>query len=290
MATTGFFRKLEFDWKKAFSCPCCGNSPKFFCMDGKEDIGPLKRKVQHLEELDRHPDDHEVLEQGSHFSKRVFLSAHKERQLACGLVTGTISVKEFLQSEDIKSENGELVRDLVKKIEEENPLQIPEEYITFLSNISKPSSVPGLLQTTGPVPLSHLKHFCEKKLDLGSVSNKDKSRLLEKELPAFFPNLMKIKAKAGTQYLPDCVNTIVLKLLKIRDETFRNAPKRSDSDYFPWNGSNGHADHPTMCYPTLPLFRYPKKYRVSGVAGRNLFPTTTSATAFPPWAVVVRTT
>ena len=101
-------------------------------MDGKEDIGPLKRKVQHLEELDRHPDDHEVLEQGSHFSKRVFLSAHKERQLACGLVTGTISMEEFLESEDIKSENGELVRDLVKKIEEENPLQIPEEYITVV--------------------------------------------------------------------------------------------------------------------------------------------------------------
>ena len=40
-------------------------------------------------------------------------------------------MEEFLESEDIKSENGELVRDLVKKIGEENPLHIPEEYITY---------------------------------------------------------------------------------------------------------------------------------------------------------------
>ena len=81
---------------------------------------------------------------------------------------------------------------------------------------------------------------------------------------------MEIRTKEHSNFLPEVVNRIVLRLLKIRADTFLNAPKRRKKDYFPWKGWNGHDDHPTMCYPSLPLFRYPKKYKVSGVTDSDL--------------------
>ena len=92
--------------------------------------------------------------------------------------------------------------------------------------------------------------------------------LLEKELPSFWPILSKLRFEEGGQYLPDSVNIIILRLLQMRNDIFRNAPKRRQSDYFLWEDPK--KEHPTQCYPCLPLWRYPKKYRVSGQVDTDL--------------------
>ena len=71
-AIFGFFKRLKFDVEKAFSCPTHGNNPRFLNTDGKN-LVPTKRKVSHLSEHKKHPDDNEVLPQSTLFDKRVFL-------------------------------------------------------------------------------------------------------------------------------------------------------------------------------------------------------------------------
>ena len=57
---------------------------------------PTLRKVDHLSELDRHEDDENILEQGSHFKDRVFLSRKPERTLVTKLLTNDINADEFV--------------------------------------------------------------------------------------------------------------------------------------------------------------------------------------------------
>ena len=70
-AVCGFFRRLKFDANVAFSCPTHGTTPRFLNTDGKN-LGPTKRKVRHLEELERHQNDDQVLPQSTFFKDRVF--------------------------------------------------------------------------------------------------------------------------------------------------------------------------------------------------------------------------
>ena len=70
-----------------------------------------------------------------------------------------------------------------------------------------------------------------------------------------FRNLVKLR------FLPNDVAEIVLSLVKIRNETFRNATQRNDEDYVPWESIG--EEHPTQFYPNWNIFRYPKKYNVS---------------------------
>ena len=65
----------------------------------------------------------------------------------------------------------------------------------------------------------------------------------------------------NTKFLPKEVSEVVIILLTIRDETFHNASKRSNTDYFLW--TDPIREHPTQCYPMLPLWRHPSKYSVS---------------------------
>ena len=41
---------------------------------------------------------------------------------------------------------------------------------------------------------------------------------------------------------------------------FANATKRRNADYVMW--PNPEVEHPTQCYPSLPLWRYPNEYKV----------------------------
>ena len=50
-AVTGFAGMLRF-MKEDFLCDKCGDTPAYIVCDGKS-IGPAKRKVNHLSELDR---------------------------------------------------------------------------------------------------------------------------------------------------------------------------------------------------------------------------------------------
>ena len=67
-ACTGFAQMIRFR-KEDFLCSSCGDSLPYIVCDGKAE-GPSKRKVSHLEELDRCEGDVSVLCQGSLFKDR----------------------------------------------------------------------------------------------------------------------------------------------------------------------------------------------------------------------------
>ena len=108
--------------------------------------------MDHLGELDHAEDDEEILSQGSHFRDRVFLSEIVERKLVCSLVTQVITVAEFLVSPDIQTANGVMLSQLVRHIDLRFSGELPKEYARLLTNISKPTSVAGLLQCSFKAP------------------------------------------------------------------------------------------------------------------------------------------
>ena len=256
----GFFTNLEFDIKKAFSCPTHGTSPPWLVADGKA-LGPLKKRVKHLTELDVAKEDNSVLTQSTHYKDRVFLSTKKERNLVVRLLTGDICMETFSTSNDITTENGIMIMDLVRYIREKFPEEIPNPYVRFLKNISKNSSARSLVQVNGIEVLEHLSQFCRQELDLRVLSNQDKLKGISEALPAVWPILENICSIEKSKFLPVLVSRIVLRILKIRFETQSEATVRSNSSYFAWSDPAG--EHPTMCYPLLPLWRHPSKYRVS---------------------------
>ena len=68
--------------------------------------------------------------------------------------------------------------------------------------------------------------------------------------------------------MPREVSRIILRLLKIRKDTFLNATPRTNSDYVAW--PSPEIEHPTQAYPNLPIFRYPSRYKVSSVPDADL--------------------
>ena len=228
--------------------------------DGKA-CGPLKRRVSHIEELDVAPNDDTILPQSTAYHNRIFLSIKKERKVVCELLSGDMSMDEFTASDKISSANGLLVINVVMHISMKFPLKIPEPYVAFLSNISKNSSARSLLQVNDLKNLEVLAEYCKEELDLRIFVNKDKLNSLVKTLPALWPIIDSICELEETKFLPRVVSKVILSLLKIRVTTFENATKRSNSDYFLWPDQS--VEHPSQCYPTLPLWRYPSRYRVS---------------------------
>jgi hypothetical protein len=260
-ACTGYAQMIVFK-KEDFLCPNCGDSPSYIVCDGKTD-GPTKRKVEHLKELDKAEEDESDLCQGSFFHDRVFLSDNKERKLVCSLLTDTINQEEFLESDDISSENGEMISTLVARLSLSWPEDTPKAYRRFLANISKYSSVAGFLQVQSAEPLNILAEFCHKTLNIRRVSNIEKQKIVTEELPALWPNLLEILNLEKTDFLPDDVSSIVFKLIQIRNDTFLKAAVRSPDDYVDWESPN--KEHPTQYYPNWPIFRYPKKYVVRNI-------------------------
>ena len=260
-ACTGYAQMIQFK-KEDYLCPNCGDSPSYIVCDGKTD-GPTKRKVEHLKEFDKAEGDDSDLCQGSFFQDRVFLSENRERKLVCSLLTDTITQEEFLESEDISTENGEMVSTLVARLSLSWPEDTPKTYRRFLGNISKYSSVAGFLQVQSAEPLQVLAAFCHKTLDIRSVATVERQKLVAEELPALWPNLLEILHLEKTDFLPDDVSEIVLKLIQIRTDTFLKAAVRSPDDYVDWTSPND--EHPTQYYPNWPIFRYPQKYVVRNI-------------------------
>ena len=256
----GFFCNLKLDWVKAFSCPHHGTSPKWIVADGKA-LGPLKRNLSHLKELDVAEGDKTVLQQSTHHVDRIFIKTKKERKLILNLLSGSISMEEFTSSTEIVTDNGKLVRDLVNNLKEKFPLAIPDAYVQFLCNVAKNSSCRSLLQTTCDDPLEDLRLFCAENLNLRSLDNVGKLSNLKKKLPALWPILEGICEVESSYYLPGCVSKIVLVLLRIRHETFEKAVRRSNRDVHQW--LDPRKEHSLQCYPSLPLWRYPSRYEVS---------------------------
>ena len=261
-AANGFVSRIEFHQNlRPFSCPKCGVNPKYLVADGKSD-GPTKRKVEHLKELGTAEEDPGCLPQGSFYKDRVFLSEYQERQSICQVLTGSVSVDDFLTEPGIVTENGRMVLALFTQNAATWGNEIPKEYKKLIENICKQSSVAGLLQVTSNLPLTYLDSFCRGELDVRSVEESDKLIFLQKQLPAFWPLLTDILDLEGTKYLPASIAAIVLKLILIRKNTFINATARNNDDYIDW--PSPQEEDPTQFYPEFPLFRFPKRYTVSG--------------------------
>ena len=264
-AICGFFRRLKFDESKAFSCPTHGTTPRFLNTDGKN-MGPTKRKVKHLEELERHPNDDEVLPQSTFFRTRVFLSEIKERKLVVELLADKMSMMAFCNSE-VQSENGRLLVNLVRVLDNTYDVKVPPPYKRLIENICKPTSVRGLIQVTGPEPLEYLKQFCLGRINIKSLQHKNKLECVIKQLPALWPMLEDICNFEKSSVLPQEVCDIVLILLSIRENLFRNAAHRDENAYYEYESSE---EPRTMCYPNNPTIKHPKKYEVNKVKDKDL--------------------
>ena len=264
-ATTGIFSCLSSDEKIAFECPEHGSSPEWINTDGKC-TGPATRRVKNIQELEQHRDGQQVWEQSTKFKDRVFLPDFKERSQVCELVNGDITFEDFLMSEDITSQNGLMVSDLVTYLSEEYEEEIPRPFSKFLSNIAKGTSVRGLLQVNSELPLEYLKSYCEESLNIRDAMHIEKLRLVRSELPAFWSILDSICILEKKSFLPNLVSRIVLQIMEIRKNMFEVAEHRDETEYLRWEGR----EHPTMCYPGLKLFRYPKKFRVYKKTDKDL--------------------
>ena len=132
-----------------------------------------------------------------------------------------MTMDEFIHpNSEITSENGKKIQAVVKRLVQEGKLTLPKSYKQLFSNVAKPSSAAGILQFSGPEAEISLGQFCREELNLSVTSNVAIAAKLESELPAFWPTLAQIKEENMTTFLPTDVSCIVLKLLKIRKETF----------------------------------------------------------------------
>ena len=199
------------------------------------------------------------MQQGSKFKDRVFLGDKQERDLVKNLLLDNIPVDEFIESE-FSTANGQLVLALVTRVAEDSG-EIPAPYKKFLGSIGKYTSVAGYLQVLSEDPLLYLSSFCRQQLDPRSSINKDKLVHVMEALPALWPTLLEILNLEKLRFLPNDLAAIVLSLVKIRNETFRNAARRDDEDYVPWESIG--EEHPTQFYPNWNIFRYPKKMRLA---------------------------
>ena len=208
--------------------------------------------MEHLSELDRHEDDDNILDQGSHFKDRVFLSAKKERTIVRKLLTEDIEIDQFITSNILQSDNSRLLVSLVDRVSETWPDQIPEPYKRFIGNVCKPTSVSSYLRVTSDLPLVVLQSFCEETINVRSAANQNDLVLITKELPALWPNILEIVNLEKSEYLPQDMSRIILKMIQIRRNTFRNSAERLDEDYIHWESPE--EEHPTAFYPQWPIF------------------------------------
>ena len=221
-------------------------------------MGPQFKKMGDIKELSPHPQDSNILSQGSYFDDRVFLSKKSERKLMTNLVLGTITSEEFLIG-DIESENGKLILNLVERINSQYK-EVPTEYLNLISELSKATSVSGYLQVTCSEALDLLESFSKGNIDLLSVNERNKLQFLQKEVPAFWRVLHSILLLENTKFMPTDVKNIVSRLVEMRKEIFENSAERRNDDYFAWE--NPEVEHPTQCYPLWPLKFFPKNYNV----------------------------
>ena len=144
------------------------------------------------------------------------------------MVVGDITIEDLLDIE-FRSEGGALISTLLHRLYNEYG-ELPSVYNRFLQNLSKNTPVSGFLQVTSKEPLKVLKEFCKRKLNLCSVEHLPSIKLLRKELPPLWDMLMNIINIENSNYLPEDVSNIVLKLISIRKNTYKSSANRSSSD------------------------------------------------------------
>ena len=155
-----------------------------------------------------------------------------------------------------------MISNLIQYLEERRLEEIDPVYKRLIRNLCKPTSARGFLQVTNYLPLEYLPleylgSFCREELDLKDVKNIEELRTVSKELPVLWQMLNDVCNLEQTSFLPQTILRIILKLLKIRMNSFLQSTSRTDAEYIPYDGP----EHPTMCYPNHPIKLYPKKYK-----------------------------
>ena len=116
-------------------------------------------------------------------------------------------------------------------------------------------------------PLEYLKMYCEGTINIKTIEHRDKLLVVIQQLPVLWPILEDICNYEKCSVLPQEVCDIVLKLLEIRHNTFRNAANRDENNYYDYESD---MEPKTMCYPNNPTVRHPKKYLVNRVKDKDL--------------------
>ena len=95
-----------------------------------------------------HPDDKNILEQGSKHEDRMFLVDKKEREKICELLTESTDMSSFCSTPQFLSTNGKLVGKLISRLSRTSSEHLPDCYKVFLSDVCKNSPVAGYVQVT----------------------------------------------------------------------------------------------------------------------------------------------
>ena len=244
--------------------------------DGKS-LAPTQRALNRagVNELRKHKDDNIILSQATNHKQRVFLSFKQDRDKVSALLHNEISIAEFLLYKG-KSENFPFVHQIVEKFKDEEKL--PDCYINFLAEVSKNTPVCGFIQVTERKSLSILRKFCLREVNLRDGNHQEDLFKLRSEIPALWKNISEILKHENTSFLPKLVSNLIIKLLKIRIQTFSSAETRYQEDYFPYEEET---DDQCSFYPNFPLERHPKLYSVSSNVDRDACEKTFSShTAF----------
>ena len=97
-------------------------------------------------------------------------------------------MNDFVEISEMSSDNGLLIIDLVRHILEIFPDEMPQFYKKFIANISKLTSVRGLLQVLTPEPLQYLEDFCRQTLNLHLHISQQQLKSVTSNLPALWPD------------------------------------------------------------------------------------------------------
>ena len=173
--------------------------------DGKN-VGPLKRRVDHLKELNINETDKTILIQSTKFKDRCFLSEKKERMNVVKLLNEEISPLDFLEISEMNSENGRLIIEIVRHIAINFPEEVPACYKSILANVARPTSVIGFIQVTSPEPLDYLEEYCKEVLDIRSHTSQHQLTIVQSSLPALWPDLDEMCNLEKTVFLPRVVS------------------------------------------------------------------------------------
>ena len=256
-AYNGFVRNIHWD-KQVFSCPNCGISPKYFVGDGKS-VAPTQRALKRdgVKEISKHKDDNIVLKQATTHDQRTFLFDKQDRDHVSSLLHGSLSIKEFLKYKG-KSENFKILHNIVHTFKNEDAL--PDCYVDFFAEVSKNTPVSGYIQINEKNTLQLLRRFCLREVNLRDGLHQSDLYKLMSELPALWGNILEILIHEDSTFLPKSVSIAILKLIKIRIETFKNAEPRYQDEYFKWTSNT---DDQCSFFPNFPLQTHPKIYSVS---------------------------
>ena len=218
----------------------------------------MQKHLKGVSELAKHKDDKTPLKQATFHEQRTFIPSKKERDQITSLLKGNISIQDFLRNKSSKSENFSFIHDLVQKFKDEEKL--PGAYVRFLAEVSKATPVAGYMQITERGTLKTLRGFCMSEVNIRDGYHQQDLCKLQSELPALWTNLIDILNYEGTTFLPKTVSRIVLRLIKIRIDTFKLSEIRYQEDYFVFED-----DQEDQCsfFPNHKLIRHPKLYAVS---------------------------